>query len=206
MTTRIASSVLGLFVIAGVASADVIPIAGDIGNSTEQTGATFSGTLDYTFTGADMGTLIVSLSNDTPALVGGFLTGFVFNILSMDDNASASLLSATNANFLDTGPESAPPFGDFDAGAALGADWTGGGSPNGGMGVGDFDVFTFKVTASDASALSAISFIGSGDDINFAVRFRGLTDGGSDKVPGVPAPGAGALALGALGLATRRRR
>lgn len=189
---------------ATTALADIISISGSVGDSTEQTGATFSGTLDYSFTGGSSGVLIVSLTNDTPANVGGFLTGFVFNIDSSDVGAGASLSATSDADFLNTGNEAAPPFGNFAAGAALGADWTGGGSPNGGLGVGVSGMFTFAVSASDASVLTASSFINGPNVFDFVVRFRGLANGGSDKVP-VPAPGVAAM-LGLCGLATCRRR
>lgn len=205
MAMRIVSVGVCACAFAATANADIIGIGGSIGDSTEQTGATFSGTIDYTHLGGSSGSVVITLDNDTPPAVGGYITGFVFNIDSMDAGASAVLSSATNPNFLDTGNEPAPPFGDFLAGAALGADWTGGGSPNGGIAVGDSAMFTFDVTASDAGSLSALSFINGPNDFDFVVRFRGLNNGGSDKVP-VPAPsGAAALGLGAL-MAARRRR
>ena len=95
------------------------------------------------------------------------------------------------------------PFGQFDAGAALGANWSGGGSPLFGLAVGESGLFEFTITATDADLLSTANFYGAGDE--FAVRFRGLDNGGSDKLV-TPAPGTGALALLGLGLATRRRR
>jgi hypothetical protein len=191
---------------AGMASADVINISGDLANSTGMTGCDFFGTVEYNFDMEDMGTLTVSLTNDTPPEIGGFITGFLFNILSDDPSASAMLTGATDPDFLGVQNENGAPFGRFDAGAALGADWEGGGNPNFGIAVGVSEMFTFKVTASDASSLSAIDFVGDGEDVNFVVRFRGLLDGGSDKVPGVPAPGAGVLALAGLAIVTRRRR
>ena len=187
--------------LAGTASADMIDISGDVFGSTGMTGATFMGTLEYTYNGGDSGTLAVSLTNDTPMDVGGYLTGFVFNVDSVD--AVAALSSTTDPDFLNTGVENAAPFGMFDAGAALNADWTGGGNPSFGMAIGVTEMFEFSVMASDANLLTASSFLGDGND--FVVRFRGLLDGGSDKVP-VPAPGAGALALVGLALAGRRRR
>lgn len=199
------ASLLGVVACAGLAQADIINIMGSIADSAEQTGANFAGTLDYTYGGGSSGTLVVSLTNTTPGGVGGFLTGFVFNIDSSDGGASAALTGATNANFLDTGSESASPFGNFDAGAALGANWTGGGSPTGGIAVGASAMFTFAISAFDANSLSAASFLGGPNDWNFLVRFRGLNNGGSDKIPGVPAPGALAL-LGFGAVAARRRR
>lgn len=187
------------------ALADIINISGDVGNSTEQTGATFSGTISYLFNGGSSGTAVISLINETPPAVGGFLTGFVFNIDSTDGAASATLTSASNPLFLDTGSESAAPFGMFDAGAALGANWLGGGSPTGGLAVGQTGSFTFSVIAADTSSLSASSFLNGPNEFNFAVRFRGLTGGGSDKVP-VPAPASLAAVVLGGGIATRRKR
>jgi MYXO-CTERM domain-containing protein len=205
MNSKLAPALGILCAISAAANADIVGISGSIGDSTEQTGATYSGSIDYTFNGGSAGTVIVTLNNDTPPNVGGNLTGFVFNIDSMDGSAAATLSATTNANFLDTGNESAPPFGNFLAGAALGADWSGGGSPNGGIAVGGSAMFTFDVIASDAGSLSASSFLNGPNDFNFVARFRGLNNGGSDKVP-VPAPSAAALlGLGALA-ATRRRR
>jgi len=189
--------------LATFASADTLFIMADSSTSTEHTGSMFSGSLEYVYSSGDSGTLLVSLTNDTSADIGGYLTGFVFNIASQDANASASLSFGSNANFLNTGEENAAPFGMFDAGAALGANWTGGGSPSFGMGFGVSGMFEFMVTASDASLLTSSSFIGNGSE--FAVRFRGLYDGGSDKIL-TPAPGTSVLALLGMGLASRRRR
>jgi hypothetical protein len=192
-----------LAALATAASADTLSIMADSSTSAEHTGSMFSGSLEYIFDAGNTGTLLVSLNNDTTADIGGFLTGFVFNIDSQDANASASLTFGTNINFLDTGEEIASPFGMFDAGAALGANWEGGGEPSFGMSIGSSDMFEFMVTASDASLLSASSFVGDGSE--FAVRFRGLNDGGSDKIL-TPAPGTGALVFCGLAYAGRRRR
>ncbi|HZW10643.1 MAG TPA: PEP-CTERM sorting domain-containing protein [Phycisphaerales bacterium] len=204
MTARLVAMGAIVCALGSAASADIVGISGSIGDSTEQTGATFSGSIDYTFNGGSNGTVVITLNNDTPPAVGGYLTGFVFNIDSIDPTVAAALSSATNANFLDTGNEAAPPFGNYLAGAALGADWTGGGSPNGGIPVGGSAMFTFAVTASDAGSLSASSFVNGPNEFDFVARFRGLSNGGSDKVP-VPAPSAAAL-LGLGGLAAIRRR
>jgi len=103
---------------------------------------------------------------------------------------------------------SGEPFGNpFDAGAALGGSFLGGGSPNAGIGVGQTGTFSFLISALDAGGLNASDFLNGGPfDFNFVIRFRGFEDGGSDKVPAamlttpnvvpVPMP----LALGAAGL------
>ncbi|MCB9844718.1 MAG: hypothetical protein H6811_01850 [Phycisphaeraceae bacterium] len=190
---------------AGMARADLIGISGSVGNSTEQTGATFSGTISYTFISGSLGALEVFLMNDSPANVGGFLTGFVFNIDSADPLRAATLTGTTDPDFLDTGVENGAPFGTFDAGAALGANWEGGGSPNNGLGIGASGTFMFDVTASDAASLSAASFVNGANEFNFVVRFKGLRVGqGSDKVP-VPGPGGVALLVAAGAMGVRRR-
>ena len=198
-------SAFAIALTAAAASAGSLNIAGGMSESIGNTGACFEGGIEYIFNGGTEGTLTISLTNMTDLSVGGYLTGFVFNIESIDAGASASLLSTTDADFLDTGAENAAPFGMFTAGAALGANWEGGGNPSNGIGMGVTETFVFTVSAIDASSLDAISFIGDSGD-NFAVRFRGLLNGDSDKVSAVPAPGTGALALLGLGIATRRRR
>jgi len=194
------------------AQASVILIESDQANSTEELGS-FTGAIEYAPNpgGSSQGQLTISLVNTTPSNIGGFLTGFVFNIASEDPQASAQLSSGTHP-FLGVSDHKAPPFGmSFDAGAALGGNWTGGGNPNAGVAVDDSAQFTFDVFASDADILSAESFFSGPYDHNFVVRFRGMS-GGSDKVPAggsnsLPAPGALAvLAIAGLGIGGRRRR
>lgn len=199
------------------AHADIIPFIGNASSSNGNTGTSFSGTIGYAFNGGSLGTLTIVLTNTTPESVGGHLTGFVFDIATADAGATVALSSATNANFLDTGAETASPFGDFDAGAALNANWAGGGSPSDGipaimgLNAGTTETFVFDITASDAMTRSASSFLGDQGDW-FAVRFRGLANGGSDKllIAIVPLPNAAMAGLGLLGLSlgarTARRR
>ncbi len=204
--------VAGVFSLAGHAMGDVVNIYSDPNSTTNGsvTGAALSGSIEYNYAGESMGQVVFTLTNTSAATLGGCLTGFVFNIDSTDSNASASLTLAGDADFLDTGSEAAQPFGTFDAGAALGANWSGGGNPSGGLAIGSMASFTFSVMASDASALSAMSF----SDV--ALRFRGFANGGSDKLRlgddpelnVVPLPSsvlAGGAMLG-LGLGVRRLR
>lgn len=195
--------------IAGSALADQVTLAGNYAASSSNLG-TFTGTLSYVVDNATTGTLTFNLTNTTAA-GGGYITGLVFNLPSVGD---AVLASTTNPAFINTGAESASPFGTFDAGAALGANWLGGGSPTAGVGVGQSITLTFTVTASNAAALSAAQFIGYAGETNIALRFRGFANGGSDKVPVtsnppppvVPAPSAAAgLAFGVLAAGRRRR-
>jgi hypothetical protein len=185
------------------AQADLINIFADTPNSTENLG-NFTGSIDYT-PGIAFGALIITLSNTSAPANDGFITGFVFNIDSVDAAASATLINGTHP-FTNTGPTSGSPFGNFDAGAALGGDFLGAGSPNAGIAVGATGIFTFLVSASDTLALTAASFINGPNEFDFIVRFRGFADEGSDKVPAtVPAPSALALLL-LSGCVSRRRR
>lgn len=191
--------------------ASLIDVESQPENSIEGLGL-FEGTIEYApdINSNTQGILTINLLNTTPPDVGGFITGFVFNIGSGDSQATASLVSATHP-FDGVTTHTAPPFGmSFDAGAALGGDWSGGGNPNLGIAVGDTGEFVFNIFASDANDLTAASFISGPYDHNFVVRFRGMSSGGSDKVPGapinmVPAPGAMAMLLVA-GILTSRRR
>src|SRR6185436_6508453 len=132
------------------------------------------------------GTLVVSLANTTdPASLGGYITGFAFNFHSTDPSASLNLV-AEDFHFAELADVSCPPFGVFDAGAALGGSWVGGGNPTRGIPVGASGTFTFDVSASDAQSLGAADFISSDPGRSafaFVVRFRGFANGGSDKVP-----------------------
>ncbi|MBX3357933.1 MAG: hypothetical protein KF745_05850 [Phycisphaeraceae bacterium] len=172
--------------------------------STEGLGR-FTGELKYTPGSETSGLLSVMLTNTSPAANGGFITGFVFDIPSSDLNAGASLSSADFPFTQLTGPNAAP-FGTYDAGAAIGGNFLGGGNPHPGIGVGQTGLFQFQITGSDAGQLTESSFLTAGAPYGFIVRFRGFENGGSDKVPAVPAPGAGALLAAAALLAHRRRR
>ncbi len=202
------ASILALSLIASLglshtADASLINIVSNPASSTEQLG-TFTGSIDYT-PGIAFGALVITLTNTSPGANGGLITGFLFNIDSVDVAASASLINGSHP-FISTGPGSGAPFGSYDAGAALGGDFLGGGSPNAGIAVGATGVFTFLVSASDTNALSASSFLSGPNQFDFIVRFRGFADGGSDKVPASAVPAPSAVALLLLGGLTKRRR
>ena len=208
--------VASLALCAGAASADMVDFVSDSSSTTNSswTGAELTGSIEYNYTSGNNGVLTFSVSNTSDSSVGGFLTGLVFNIDSADSGASATLSSTTDSDFQNTGSEAANPFGTFNAGAALNANWTGGGNPSRGLGIGSSLTLVFSVMASDASSLSAMSFLGDGDDI--ALRFRGLNNNASDKLLGMedpelnvvplPAPVLAGGAMLGLGLGVRRFR
>jgi hypothetical protein len=197
----IVASVLGLF--AGIANADTVQIAG-----TGPTGA-YTGTVEYNFDagGNDLFITLKNLASDT----NNYITGFVFNV---NGDAIAELNPDPDGTFEDLGPlTSANPYGNFEAGAAIGGDFEGGGNPTSGVAFGDERTFAFNVTGADASSLTAIDFLtelgtDGSQEAAFLVRFRG---GESDKVPNeiIPLPAAAWMALsmlGALGAAKKIRR
>jgi hypothetical protein len=200
----------GLGMNAAEAQASFISIESDSSNSTENLGR-FTGSIEYNYQFGYLGTINITLTNTSAAANAGLLTGFVFNIDSADPDACAVLQSGTHPFFLDAQGENAAPFGDdFDAGAALGGNFLGGGSTNNGIPVVETGTFTFQLVASDAANLTAESFINGPYAFDFIVRFRGFEDGGSDKVPAmvtiVPAPAAlSVLSVCILGLRNRKR-
>ena len=89
--------VAGVIMVPGLAAqAGSVDIFSDGANSTEGLGE-FTGTLDYAFDAdADLGLLTVTLTNTSDPDNGGFLTGFLYNIVSDDSEASATLVSASH--------------------------------------------------------------------------------------------------------------
>ncbi|MBX3360277.1 MAG: hypothetical protein KF705_02375 [Phycisphaeraceae bacterium] len=203
--TRNAIAAIAIASTAGIASADVF--FGDVAGSSEQTGATYSGNLVYEHISGSVGELTITLTNDTPASVGGRLTAIVFRFDTVDGSAWTSLISSTISGMTNTGTVNGAPYGTFKGGAGTGGQFEGGGPASNGLAIGATATFVWKINASDAASLNEMSFLNASNSPGILARFRGLTGGGSDKVPGViPAPAPIALA-GLAGLvATRRRR
>ena len=193
---------------AAAVNADVIQIFSDTDNSTGGLGE-FEGSITYNpIVGmANMGQLLISLTNTSDDDNGGFITAFVFNTGDADD-PDVEFISGP-ANFQGIFGVNAQPFGmDFDAGASISNQFEGGGNPAQGLEVDETGSFEFKITADNAAALTAEDFLSGPFDFNFIVRFRGFEDGGSDKVPAaIPLPTTAAMAgAGFLGLAGFGRR
>lgn len=186
----------------------------------------FTGSLAYSSNGAGTAaTLVVDLTNTSPAFNGGFLTAFAFNnpgdLITSVSVASTEASFATllgGASFSDSVPAS--PFGDFDIGVTTSGSWTGGGAPSDGLAVGENDQFTFTFGGAGLNALNELSFLSTYNEnansphtnIAFAARFRGFEDDGSDKVPNeiIPEPASvavwGCLALIGVPYGIWRRR
>ncbi|RZU01151.1 putative secreted protein [Rivibacter subsaxonicus] len=203
------SAVLALALFgSGMAQAAVttVPIAGDVGASTGGSGATFSGLVSYD---DSTSVLSVTLRNESPSSLGGYLTAFAFNAPAA---ASLSFASATLGSFSTflTGPNTAP-FNGFEYGVGVGSPYNGGGAPSAGLSIGAAATWTFNVSGGLFDADDFLSAGGENKSAVFLTRFRGFANGGSDKVPAtvVPEPASYALmlaGLAALGFGARRRQ
>lgn len=190
------------------ASHGAIMISSNASAGEGNTAATFTGSLDYTPLTSTTGQLTVILTNTSDTALNARLTAFVFNAGSAVSPASL-LLSAVGASMSNISGGSAQPFGSsFVGGAGTGGQFEGGGPASNGIAPGNTGTFTFRITSTSAPSLTAADFLSGPYAQDFVVRFRGLSDGSSSKIPAtlVPAPGVGALALMGGVLATRRKR
>jgi hypothetical protein len=170
--------------------------------STEHSGADFHGSLSFD----DAANLLtVELTNTSPLAVGGFLTAFAFNA---PEAATVSFASSTLAGFNHflEGPNTAPFLG-FEYGMGVGNNYNGGGKPADGLAVNATASWTFNVSGGSFTALDFITPGSVYGETYFVTRFRGLANGGSDKLPGtdvltaaIPEPSSYALMLAGLAM------
>lgn len=191
---------------AGVSTAHYVR-CDDHGDDGEPWLGDFEAFVTYAHEGEGTATVSVDLRNITIPGRGGYITALALN--GGTGVAGMSFVSCTMGSFGGlAGPVSAPPFGSFLAGAAIGGSWLGGGGPSSGIGVGGSAIFVFSLTGSAEALgeLTAEDVFGGGNQM--AVRFRGGTpDDWSDKALGCATPAPGALALlAAVGMLTTRRR
>jgi hypothetical protein len=219
---KIGALAIAAAVVAGATSVSnagpmTLNITANTGASTEHLG-NFTGSLTWNYTAnASFGKFIVALTN-TSAVAGGKITGFALSKPTVS-GLSYALTSVTHPFTAFASAQNAAPFGTYDLGAGLNGTFTGGGSPNAGVKIGQTGTFEFTVSglASTLATLDASSFFSGPNQYDMVVRYRGFEHDGSDKVPAqlvpqqdvqvVPVPAPLALAgLGLIGGAVLRRR
>ena len=178
----------------------------------------YTGTMEYVCPDKKetVGTLTVTINNTTAVKDGGWLTGFVFDIVPDLKLTYTSGLKGWSGMSDVTGTGFGQPY-DFGAGVGGRFD----GVPNGdvslGIAAGATGVFTFAA-AGDVEALcklTAADFFDESKDYAMVARFMKFNSGdsfgdgedeGNAKIPAqTPAPGALAL-LAMSGVAARRRQ
>ena len=189
-------SAVALAALCGLLAPAAPAVAGIITGTNGLTGlGTFDGDLTYNATGDHTATLQVTLHNTSDAANKGFLTAFAFN--NPGGRITSAALTSTAPAFHLIGDPAQPggvngaPFGHFDLGASTGKSFEGGGNPNTGVGVGQTDLFWFTLNGNGLTDITEDNFLatpsappGAGQGtVAFVARFRGFSDGRSDKVP-----------------------
>ncbi|MBN8644913.1 MAG: hypothetical protein J0L61_06675 [Planctomycetes bacterium] len=206
-STSVIVGVFALMTVAGAAQGAIM-IGSNAASGVGNTNSTFTGTIDYAPQTSTTGLLTIVLTNTSNVALNSRLTAFVFNAGSAA-SPSSLLLTAVGATVSNISGGSASPFGStFVGGAGVGGQFEGGGNPSSGISPGQTGTFTFRITTASAPTLSASDFLSGPYAQNFVVRFRGLSDGSSSKIPAVlvPTPGTGALALVGVLTMSRRKR
>jgi uncharacterized protein (TIGR03382 family) len=167
----------------------------------------FTASVTYDYVSGTTASLTIAITNTTSASYGGYITALAFNWGA--SGITSHLVSSSHAAFGDlSAPVSAEPYGTFQSGISTSDSWLGGGNPNSGIAVGSTGTFVFTLTggAGALGSLTAANVMMPVSEYGMVVRYRGMTNGGSDKVIGQIIPGPGALAALALAAGLRRRR
>ena len=209
----VAAAAVALTGVAQPASAGVTQLSFQSGDSIENTGVTFDGTLSYD----DAAKLLtVNLSNTSS--FQSVITGFYFNVAGnatidynvTDDAGTAGVLESAFDN-----DNTLSPFGTFDGGVFL-QDLSM--QQVKGIDEGETGIFTFDIDGPDAGSLTAGSFFsetndGGGLESPFFVRYQSVGDRAADSdkvgavaVPLPPAAWAALLTMGVAGMTRLRKR
>ena len=188
-----------------VSHAGIIDIqSNNAASSNEDSFGGFVGTMSYDWSATGMSTLSFELENTSQ--FDGYLTGIAFDDSFGDWSFNLGDSSGISLDWQNLeGPIDVQPFGSRDFGASSSDSWMGGGTPGGGLAAGETGTFVF--TSANAANVTARDFFNNASSV---FRFRGFTNGASDKLPGqivvVPAPGALAVICLACFVGSRRRR
>ena len=209
--------VVAIAALTAAAGADTIQITSNNAASSNSTSyGGFTGSITYDFLGGTSARLTVTLTNTSQ--FSGELDAIAFDNATgtsgwLYDHASSSI---PHNNWFDiSGHINTAPFGTREHGVSIhqgDAAWEGGGNPHPGLHVGETASWVF--TGMGDASVSAADFLNPNGGYNLLVRFRGFSNGASDKLPamattppGGSVPGIGGVAaLGFAGLTRRRRR
>ncbi len=171
---RAAAVAAGLAAAPLAAPADTIAYVADV-ESLEGLGE-FTGSVAVDNVSDTQATIVVTLTNTSNPLNGGYVTGFAFNLpdgktpQGAADPAAPDVTAVDPAQFaadydpwrleneffLLGGGVDGPPFGKFDLGASIDPDkFSGSGQPHPGLAVGQTGTFTFGVTGINLNAMTA---------------------------------------------------
>lgn len=150
----------------------------------------YTADISYDYGGSSTAKLTLSVTNTSISSNSGYLTAIAFGGFSSLPFTISSTTAAKNFSYIGSksgkSTVSASPFGDFALGFSTSkSSWLGGGTPSLGLAPGQTGTFTLNLTGSKStlSSFSVESFLGGKNtDELFVARFRGFTDGGSDKV------------------------
>jgi hypothetical protein len=204
-------------VASSLASAGLVNVfldsASGVGSS-QSYGASYQGTMQWSYTSGTTATVTVSLTNTSS--VAGDLSAFVVGMANtsfvVTQTSSPTGYSQLTGNGL-----KATPFGDFDWGSASTSSFNGGGSgDNSGLAQGQSGTWTFSVSGSAASlaAVNSAAVFNGTNQWDFVAHIKGIQNGSgtvSEKLTSslmgtaMPAPGAISL-LAIAGMKSRRRR